>query len=167
MRVSKQAQRSYTSQECSSGHYVDKTNRPSQTKFACRWCGNATHAEVDASRIVNQRCALGLGKKWLTKGAILAVLVSQHIKRWPLVWSNGPRGATHRPSSVQSLRQGLGRSGEECAVNARVSALYPKAINLIPLTISRSKTLRSLPPRFAGGIDGAMTAHSLSVSSLE
>jgi hypothetical protein len=87
----------YTSREYSSCHYVDKTNRSSQTKFACRWCGNATHAEVDASRIVNQRSSLGLGTKWLTKGAILAVLISQHIKRWPLIRSNGPQGATHDP----------------------------------------------------------------------
>jgi putative transposase len=87
----------YTSQECSSCHYVDKTNRPSQTKFACRWCGNATQAEVDASRIVNQRCSLGLGTKWLTKGAIPAVFASQHIKRWPLIRSNRPQGATHDP----------------------------------------------------------------------
>jgi putative transposase len=87
----------YTSQECSSCHYVDKTNRPSQTKSACRWCDNASHADVDASRVVNQRCALGLGTKWLTKGAILAVLVNQHIKRWPLIRSNGPQGATHDP----------------------------------------------------------------------
>jgi hypothetical protein len=87
----------YTSQECSSCHYVDKTNRPSQTKFACRWCDNASHPEVDASRIVNQRCSLELGTKWLTKRAILAVLVSQRIERWPLIRSNGPQGATHDP----------------------------------------------------------------------
>jgi putative transposase len=88
---------SYTSQGCSSCHYVDKTNRPSQTKFACRWCDNASHAEVGASRTVNQRCSLELGTKWHTKRAILAVLVSPHIKRWPLIRSNGPQGATHDP----------------------------------------------------------------------
>jgi hypothetical protein len=87
----------YTSQECSSCHYVDKTNRPSQTKSACRWCDNASHAGVDASRVVNQRCALGLGTKWLTRGAILAVLVNQRIKKWPLIRSNGLHGATHDP----------------------------------------------------------------------
>jgi putative transposase len=87
----------YTIQACSSCHCVDKTNRPLQTKSACRWCDNASHADVDASRVVNQRCSLGLGTKWLTRGTILAVLVSQHIKRWPLVRSNGPQGATHDP----------------------------------------------------------------------
>jgi hypothetical protein len=70
---------------------------PSQTKFACRWCGNATHTDVNASRVVNQRWSLGLGTEWHTKGAIRAVLVSQHIKRWPLIRSNGPQGATHDP----------------------------------------------------------------------
>lgn len=73
----------YTSQECSLCHYVDARNRPSQTRFACRWCGNATHADIDAARVITQRRSLGLGTKWLDEAAILAVLVSQHIKRFP------------------------------------------------------------------------------------
>jgi putative transposase len=126
----------YTSQECSSCHYVDKTNRPSQTKFACRWCGNA--------RIVNQRSSLGLGTKWLTKGTILIVLVSQHIKRWPLIWSNGPQGATHDPR----LSNPYVKSGADLARNAletqgimptKGNAMCLKAINPI------ARCPRSLP----------------------
>jgi hypothetical protein len=37
---------------------------------------------VDAARTVTQRRSLGLGAKWLTKGAILAVLVRQHVERY-------------------------------------------------------------------------------------
>jgi hypothetical protein len=39
-------------------------------------------------------------------------------------------------------------------------------IYISPLTISRTKTVRLLPPRLAGGISGEMIAHSLSVKSL-
>jgi hypothetical protein len=34
---------------------------------------------------------------------------------------------------------------------------------ITPLTTARSSMVRLLPPRFAGGISGAMIAHSLSV----
>ena len=87
----------YTSQECSSCHYVDAQNRLSQTKFACRWCGNTTHADIDAARTVNQRRSLGLGAARLGKAAILAVLIKLHVERWPMIRSNGPQGATHDP----------------------------------------------------------------------
>ena len=65
----------YTSQECSLCGYVDARNRPSQTKFACRWCGNATHADIDASRVVIQRRSLASDTLRLGKAAILALLV--------------------------------------------------------------------------------------------
>lgn len=73
----------YTSQECSLCHYVDARNRTSRSKFACRWCGSVKHADVNGSRTVNQRRSLGLGSKWLGKGAILDVLVKLHIERFP------------------------------------------------------------------------------------
>ena len=73
----------YTSQECSLCHYVDARNRPSQSKFACRWCGSVKHADVDAARVIAQRRSLGLDRKWLNKATILGVLVDQHAKRFP------------------------------------------------------------------------------------
>jgi len=39
-------------------------------------------------------------------------------------------------------------------------------IYISPLTTSRTTTVRLLPPRFAGGINGAMSDHSSSVRSL-
>ena len=73
----------YTSQECSLCHYVDAKNRPSQSKFACRFCGSRKHADVNAARVIAQRRSLGLGTKWLTKAAILEALVIQHLKKFP------------------------------------------------------------------------------------
>jgi putative transposase len=55
----------YTSQECSLCHYVDAANRPSQSKFACRWSGSVKHADVDAARVIGPRRSLGLDRKWL------------------------------------------------------------------------------------------------------
>jgi putative transposase len=73
----------YTSQECSKCHYVDRLNRLTQSEFRCRWCGSAMHADVNAASVVAQRRSLGLGGKWLTKGAILDLLTRQHAERWP------------------------------------------------------------------------------------
>ncbi len=70
----------FTSQECSLCHYVDALNRPSQSKFACRWCGSVKHADVNASRSINQRRSLGLGSEWLGKAAILGALVELHTE---------------------------------------------------------------------------------------
>jgi putative transposase len=73
----------YTSQECSLCDYVDAANRPSQSKFACCWCGSVKHADVDAARVIAQRRSLGLDRKWLKKAIILGALVDQHAKRFP------------------------------------------------------------------------------------
>jgi putative transposase len=73
----------YASQDCSLCHYLDARNRPSPTKFACRWCGNTTHADVGAARVITPRRALGLGSKSLGRAAIFAMLVKLHTERFP------------------------------------------------------------------------------------
>lgn len=87
----------YTSQECASCGYVDARNRTSQSKFACRWCGNAKHADANAGRVVAQRRSLGLDAKELGKGAILDLLVSRHVARWPGTRPRGLPGAARDP----------------------------------------------------------------------
>jgi putative transposase len=72
----------YTSQECSSCHYVDRLNPRSQAEFACRWCDHALHADVNAACTVTGRRSAGLGAKWLSKEAILGMLTRQHAERW-------------------------------------------------------------------------------------
>jgi putative transposase len=82
----------YTSQECSKCHYVDRTNRRSQSEFACRFCGHRKHADVNAACTVKGRRSAGLGDRFLTKGAVLAGLVRQFCERHPR-----PQGAAADP----------------------------------------------------------------------
>lgn len=90
----------YTSQECSSCHYVDPRNRRSQSATACRFCGKRKHADVNAACAITGRRSKGLGDRFLTKGAILTALTAQFCERWPR-----PQGATADP-----LRRGcMGR----------------------------------------------------------
>ena len=73
----------YTSQECSSCGYVDRRNRRSQSEFLCRFCGMQKHADVNAACTVKGRRSSGLGDKFPTKDAILAMLTRQHGERFP------------------------------------------------------------------------------------
>ncbi|MGW2377265.1 RNA-guided endonuclease InsQ/TnpB family protein [Kitasatospora sp. NPDC001683] len=40
----------YTSRQCSQCHHIDRKNRVDQATFACRSCGSAMHADINASR---------------------------------------------------------------------------------------------------------------------
>ena len=65
----------YTSQECSSCHYVDKKNRSTRDKFSCKNCGQEIHADINASRsILNRRSIKELSAKYVTKSIILRIL---------------------------------------------------------------------------------------------
>lgn len=45
----------YTSQECSQCHHVERGNRPSQARFACRSCGFVEHADLNSSHNIAHR----------------------------------------------------------------------------------------------------------------
>ncbi|MFG3369188.1 RNA-guided endonuclease InsQ/TnpB family protein [Streptomyces sp. NPDC048156] len=45
----------YTSQECSQCHHIDRRNRPSRAEFACRVCGLVEHADLNASQNIAAR----------------------------------------------------------------------------------------------------------------
>jgi putative transposase len=45
----------YYSKECAQCGHVDRLNRISQAKFACRWCGVVAHADRNASRVLAHR----------------------------------------------------------------------------------------------------------------
>ena len=45
----------YTSQECSHCHHIERGNRPSQDRFACRVCGFARHADLNSSHNIAHR----------------------------------------------------------------------------------------------------------------
>ena len=72
----------YTSQECSSCHYVDKKNRKSQAKFLCLNCGCKKHADANASRnLVWRRSLNDLSSVYVSKSVILDRLVKRFISR--------------------------------------------------------------------------------------
>ena len=81
--VAHEAPSPYTSQECSSCHYVDRRNRRSQSEFLCRSCGMQKHADVNGACTVKGRRSAGLGDKFLSKAAVLAALVRQFCERHP------------------------------------------------------------------------------------
>jgi IS605 OrfB family transposase len=45
----------YTSQECSRCHHIERGNRPSQARFACRSCGFVDHADRNSSHDIAHR----------------------------------------------------------------------------------------------------------------
>ena len=65
----------YTSQTCSACGYVDRRNRPSQSRFKCLWCGREMHADLNAASNVGERRARLIGSVFQSKAAILAELV--------------------------------------------------------------------------------------------
>lgn len=83
----------YTSQECSSCHYVDRRNRLSQSEFRCRFCGSRKHADANAASIITGRRSAGLDADVRGKAAILAELVRRFCERWrrPLGGADDPR----------------------------------------------------------------------------
>ncbi|MEM3423128.1 MAG: transposase [Candidatus Aenigmatarchaeota archaeon] len=71
----------YTSQECSSCGYIDKSNRKSTEKFECRLCGKKANAQVNSAKNILKRASL-LGLRPTTaKKKVLEVLIKRHLER--------------------------------------------------------------------------------------
>jgi putative transposase len=82
----------YSSQSCAECGYVDRKNRTGE-EFRCRWCGRSVHADVNAPRNLRQRSSQPeVGSVWLSRQAILRVLVRQHTERF-----QGLRGLARDP----------------------------------------------------------------------
>lgn len=45
----------YTSQECSQCHHIERGNRPTRARFACRSCGFVEHADLNSSHNIARR----------------------------------------------------------------------------------------------------------------
>jgi len=45
----------WSSQECSVCGFISKSNRPNQSTFSCKRCGNADHADTNASKVLRNR----------------------------------------------------------------------------------------------------------------
>lgn len=83
----------YSSQQCSGCGYVHKTNRKSQSRFACGFCGKKLHADVNASRTVASRRSRPLpdGTGPRSRENTRRLLDSDHRQRWKLP----TQGAVH------------------------------------------------------------------------
>jgi putative transposase len=73
----------YTSQTCSCCGYVDRRNRRKQARFACLWCGNKMHADVNAARNIGSERFRAFGSvRAGARSVILNVLVDRHVERF-------------------------------------------------------------------------------------
>jgi putative transposase len=86
----------YSSQQCSGCGYVHKTNRKSQSRFACGFCGKKLHADVNASRTVVSRRSRPLpdGTGPRSRENTRRLLDSDHRQRWNLPTQGAVHGMT-------------------------------------------------------------------------
>jgi putative transposase len=86
----------YSSQQCSGCGYVHKTNRKSQSRFVCGFCGKKLHADVNASRTVASRRSRSLphGTGPRSRENTRRLLDSDHRKRWNLPTQGAVHGMT-------------------------------------------------------------------------
>lgn len=86
----------YSSQQCSGCGYVHKTNRKSQARFGCGFCGKKLHADVNASRVVASRRSRPLPDNTgpRSRENTRRLLDSDHRNRWNLPVQGAVHGIT-------------------------------------------------------------------------
>jgi putative transposase len=86
----------YSSQQCCGCGYVHKTNRKSQSRFVCGFCGKKLHADVNASRTVASRRSRPLphGTGPRSRENTRRLLDSDHRHRWNLPTPGAVHGMT-------------------------------------------------------------------------
>ncbi len=86
----------YSSQQCCGCGYVHKTNRKSQARFVCGFCGKKLHADVNASRTVASRRSRPLpdGTGPRSRENTRRLLDSDHRQRWNLPAQGAVHGMT-------------------------------------------------------------------------
>jgi putative transposase len=86
----------YSSQQCCGCGYVRKTNRKSQARFVCGFCGKKLHADVNASRVVASRRSRPLpgGTGPRSRENTRRLLDSDHRDRWNLPTQGAVHGIT-------------------------------------------------------------------------
>lgn len=86
----------YSSQQCCGCGYVHKTNRKTQIRFVCGFCGKKLHADVNASRVVASRRSRPLpdGTGPRSRENTRRLLDSDHRQRWNLPAQGAVHGVT-------------------------------------------------------------------------
>ena len=96
----------YSSQQCCGCGYVHKTNRKTQARFVCGFCGKKLHADVNASRVVASRRSRPLpdGTGPRSRENTRQLLDSDHRHRWNLPTHGAVHGITgargHSPTKA-------------------------------------------------------------------
>lgn len=74
----------YSSQQCSGCDYIHKTNRKSQARFACGFCGKKLHADVNSARALAKRRSLSIpeGTGPRSRKNTFQLLDQAHRTRW-------------------------------------------------------------------------------------
>ena len=87
----------YSSRECASCGYVDKNNRKSQAKFECKFCGNKSHADVNAAKVVRDRRSVLSFGSYISKEDALEVLDQKFTQQWAISFDQYRKRSTPRP----------------------------------------------------------------------
>ena len=72
----------YTSQECSGCGFVNKTNRKSQSRFVCGFCGKKLNADINASYTIRSRRSCTGALQYASRKKVLSYLDHSFEMRW-------------------------------------------------------------------------------------
>lgn len=81
----------YTSQQCSCCGYVDKSNRLSQEKFVCKFCGHTDNADVNAGKNIAKRFGDDELNSITNFREVKSLLLKRFFERFPDVCSASGR----------------------------------------------------------------------------
>lgn len=102
----------HTSRECSGCGYVSKTNRKTQARFVCGFCGKKRNADSNASHVVRARRSWPVETCYASRANLLRHLDSVFEDRWGIhpdvVRTRNRRGAARSMSTPPTV--GLTRS---------------------------------------------------------
>jgi len=90
----------YSSQECSKCGYVDRTNRPTQEKFTCKFCEYTENADVNASKNIAKRFGDDELKSVTDYREMKSFLLKRFFERFP-----GARSASDELELGFTLRE--------------------------------------------------------------
>ncbi|WP_433591251.1 zinc ribbon domain-containing protein [Nocardia sp. CA-145437] len=72
----------YSSQECGSCGYTARSNRRTQARFRCRFCGRTVHADIGGARTLLRRSHLVGSDSSRNRGQVLNALDERFQSRW-------------------------------------------------------------------------------------
>ncbi|GAB0102421.1 hypothetical protein JMUB6875_13890 [Nocardia sp. JMUB6875] len=90
----------YSSQECGSCGYTAKSNRRTQARFRCRFCGRTVHADIGGARTLLRRSHAADSIRYRNRGQILGALDERFRARWGRTFAEVAQRQRHRATRV-------------------------------------------------------------------